>query len=532
MRSKPLVTLALLLLAAAGCSSGNRPANPIDRVLAPRFAKEGIHPEQASTAELCRRLGADLLGRYPTADEVHDDCAGRSAEAAAQRFQSTHEYRLASQRAWRDRLETTDVLIDWRILKELYAKVDELSRGKLGYREFAVITMGHPGFVLSHEGPLNAARGAFRAFAGREATEAEAADFAALYRPWIPTGDLDPDFPYVEYRPGAAIEPFLCTPASMCEATLYGGASIDLTDLAGEEEVAWEDLSSSQRARLQEPGRLLTAQPFFWEAEADAILDRLLGWSDGGRTPREPGIVLPEVRELLADFLRETGDVPAAERMVIGTWLYRMKAEVADDGFGDDPAAPVPAIYAHGPVKPASPEVWLASAAAVFGDLSTCDPRYPDLYGYFLILDAVDMGMVDAQTAAADTQRLYEMQQYDGAFDAENGIPGLPFIEFAQVLGGCPGLESPRREATGLAYAFSQEALAEEMCSELEGEEATVTEALQSNMPLLWGRSPRAEEIADYEAAAAACDGAECEPAGLRRGVCVGLLGGTEMNFY
>jgi DNA polymerase-3 subunit alpha len=68
-----------------------------------RFATEGIVPVEASKPELCRRLAADLLGRFLTSDEQPSMCAG-SVNDIVTRFQNRPEYLHVGQRAWRDRV--------------------------------------------------------------------------------------------------------------------------------------------------------------------------------------------------------------------------------------------------------------------------------------------------------------------------------------------------------------------------------------------------------------------------------------------
>ncbi len=536
---------AVLFLAVAtstlACGSPDSDENAIDAVMAPIFDAKGIDPRAASTGEICRRLFADLLGRSPTAAEVSSECKGRSVYEIAKRFQGREAYLLVSERHWRDRLRTTDVTADWRYLKELYARVDDLHRGNLRYDDFAEEVLTHPGFVNNVFDPEDRTRIAFEAFLGRGASDAEAADLASLWRPLVPNYEQDPDFEYT-YRVGLRILPFLCDPLFACTAHLLGGGTIDMEpfDDSEPEGVAWEELDEAQRSAIREAGRVFTRQPAFWEAAADEILNRYLGWSDGGRFPREPGIVLPEVRQVLARHLQKTGSYPSAERLLLTSWLYRMSAKVEDDGFGDSPTAPVPEIYAHGPVKAGSAEYWLDTASRLTAELGTCDPRYTDGFSYFFLFEAYDDGTIDLEQYQADVRRLWEMQESRLPWrETEDGAyPNYDYVYVARLIGGCPGYQNQRQEQTGLAFAFTQESLAELLCDEYVAQnlapsgEQTVAKILTHQMKQVFGRGPSAEEIADYEAAAEACEGQECTEAGLRNSICVGLLGSAEMIFY
>lgn len=523
--------------------------NPIDAVLAGKFAAEGITPVAASNQELCRRLSGDLLGRFVTKEETADECAGRSVGEIARRFQAREEYLVLSERRWRDRLLTNDVEGDWRHLKEVYGYVDDLHRGDMRYDDFVLMVSTHPGFTGRFFQPEEKSALAISAFLGRTATGAEASDLASLYRVWLPSFEDDPDF-YYTYRLNARVLPYLCEPLTSCSSELLGGGILDMSPFSPSDPnyfdgYGYDDLTSEQLSAVQEPGRVLIRQRALYDAAADEILNRLLSWSDGGRFPREPGIVLPEVREVLADYIEETGNYAAAERVVLSSWLYRQSAAITPDGFGDDPVAPVPPIYQHGPVKSAIAETWIDSARSLTFDLGgTCDPRYTDGFPYFMLLEALDdpeyPELTEAQVGA-DLRLLYEMMEDRRGWDETGGdfypfgIPDFTYDYVANLIGGCPGFDGERQAQTGLSYAFTQETLAELLCQyapEGQGTDTEVADILDFQMGLTFGRSPTSEEIADFETAAATCVGAECTPEGKRNQVCVGLLGAMPMIFY
>lgn len=543
---KALAAMAALVV-SAGCSpsKGTSGSNPIDDVMAPIFVTDGITPVEADKTELCHRLSADLLGRYLTAPEMKSECKG-SVDDIVRRFQGKPEYLVVSERNWRDRFDTSDVNVDWRLLKDLYGKVDDMQRGRMKYSDFAIQAMSHPGLIMNVFQPEDRVTLVFNAFMGRTPTAAERADVAALYRPWLPNGDpadprtQDPDFPYI-YRVREFVLPYLCDPISNCTSSLFGGGVLDLSSIQDPtyQGVMWEDLSEAQKDALREPGRVLTRQDFFWEAAADEILSRYLGWSDGGRFPREPGIVLPGVREALTEYLKKTDDYPAAERIVLTSWLYRMKAQVPDDGLGDDPGAPVPKIYATGPVKPVLAETWLDSTKALTIDLGACDARYSDSFPFFLILQAQQQGYVSAQQATLDLKKLWTLEENRMPWNDTQGTPDFTYQYVARLIGGCPGFQDKRQPQTGLNYAFTQESLAELICDAGVAQNlvppngsTALGDILTHQMELTYGRDPTDQDKADYAAAAASCSGADCTPAGEENSVCVGLLGGAEMIFY
>ncbi len=535
------VSVVAIGLLAAAC--GNKKAggsNPIDVVMEKKFADEGIVPQEASREELCHRLSADLLGHYLAADEAAAVCGGSASEIVS-RMQARPEYLRVSERVWRDRMDTSDINVDWRYLKDLYAEVDRLHQGKSSYKDFAIVVMSHPGFIESAVQPEDKVKIVYKAFLGRSPTATEAADLSALYRPWIPAAVPDPDFPYV-YSVIVKILPALCDPLTTCTTTALGGGQLDLSGFADPQYqgIPYEDLTEAQLSAIREPGRVFTAQSFFWEAGADEILNRYLGWSDGGRFPREPGIVLPEVREALAQYLEKSNSYRDAERVVLSSWLYRQSAVVEDDGLGDDPTAPVPKVYAHGPVKPADAEVWLDSTAALTLPLGACDARYSDGFSYFLILQAIQNGMVSNAQGYTDIRTLYDLREDQMPWDETQKLPDFTYTSVARILGGCPGFQSQRQPAAGLSYAFTQEAIAELICTPGTAQHLappgvaspTLDQVLTHQMRITFGRDPLDSEKAAFATAKNGCSGADCTGAGLQNAVCVGLLGSAEMVFY
>lgn len=513
--------------------------HPLDALTHRTFWRAGHTPVEAPHDELCQRMAVDLLGRSLTRAELATDCTGTTAEAIAAAFQARPEYLVVSERWWRDRLEIDDVASDWRYNKALFARVDALHQGTLRYDAFVPEVLAHPAFVLGDVQAEDRVRRAFRAFFGRDASDGEAAELAALYRPWVPVQERDEDVPYV-YRFTATILPGLCQPLFRCATSALGGGRLALGTM-GFDAVRWEDLTDAQRVALQELGRLFVRQATLWESAADDLLDRLLGWSDGGRFPRRPGVLLPEVREALAAYLRQTGDYPGAERLVLTSWLYRQTAHVASDGLGDDPAAVVPPPYLSGPVKARSAEAWLDSATSIIAPLGTCDPRYSDGFVYFQMVQATQTGTISMAQLEVDVERVWRLQESRQPLELNSDLgimfPAFTFSTLARLMGGCPGFQDQRQSPEGIAYAYGQESVAELMCVAygLRSRPAgpiTVASVLTHQMSNLFGRLPDAEELAIFESASLGCAGAECSEDQLVSATCAALLGSAEALFY
>lgn len=516
-------------------------SHPLDAAVHETLTRAGVVFEPAGELELCRRLSADLLGKLPTRDEFLRDCAGRTAEAIIADFQSRDRYLLISQRAWQDRFGTNDVYSDWRYQKELYALVDEVQRGTMRYDTFATEVLAHPGFVLMDFLPEYMAAHAFRAFLGRQPASFEAFDLAGMYRPWLASQIPDEDFPAI-YRFVGYVMPSLCEPITDCSTTLFGGAELNLPWTPFTIYVPFEDLSALQLDALKEVGRLFSRQPLFWETEADALLSRFLGWSDGGRTPREPGTVLPELRQALADYLRETGDIPGAEKLILTSRLYLQKTIIEPDGWGDDPGAPTLPVFAFGPVKPLVAEAWLDTLAPLtFIELGTCDPRYPDYYAYLLLYDAFSRGTITSTAALEENfLKLAQMQESRAVLSTGYyGIaePNMYYTYYARQLGGCPGFGAPRGAPAGLAFGFAQETFAELACTYADnavppGLAASTDAVIEHQTNILYGRAPSSEEVALIKSALNTCSGDDCTQGGIARSLCTAFAGSSEMLFY
>lgn len=544
----PTLSFLVLLVTAACRPSASQPAptpvptHPIDAYMLPLFEAQGVAPIEGTDTELCRRLYADLLGRYPTADEVDTDCAGRDIDALVADFQSRPEYLLTSERFWQDRFRTDDIGIDWRYLKTLFARVRALHAEEIAYDDFAVESLMDPGFMLQGLGPVGRTQRAFATFFGRPPSAAESNEISRIFRPWIRLEVPDPDFPYIDRR-AAFIDPAQCNAIADCSTSLLGGVSLSLPS-APEGGFAYESLPAGVADELRKPGEAFVAQPYFWEAAADAILNRYLSWSDGGLFPREPGKVLPEVRQIVTDHLIETGSYVEAERLVLTSILYRHASILPPDGYGEDPSAPEPPVWTSGPVKPVRAEAFLDTIRAFSAELDgTCDPRYSDGFTSQRLADAFAAagGDITLAQAIADQQTLHALQEHRGLLTSGEGIPrpDMRYANIARQIGGCPGRSATRfdPDSVGLPYALAHDVVVEQICDEavtrgvLVGSGTSLTDVLSHQMRLLYSRDATADDIADFTSAFAACTGAECTTDGLARGVCVSLLGDAEMIY-
>jgi hypothetical protein len=179
----PLLAGALLVVLGACSSSGAaQPDNPIDRILAPRFAELGLEMRSAEPHELCRRIAIDLLGRGPSPDELGACVAAGDAERV-ELAQASPDYVRTAQRVWAE-LFGYDAYLAWSDdLADLDERVADLAAGRLGYADFATAAVTHPAFVALH--PYEEwGRATIGVFLGRAAREDEVAALAPLSAAW------------------------------------------------------------------------------------------------------------------------------------------------------------------------------------------------------------------------------------------------------------------------------------------------------------------------------------------------------------
>lgn len=545
---------------------------PLNALLAPEMVKLGIVPRLADADEVCRRAGFDLLGR-PLKDDERAACvAADSFDDALIALQGSDDYIVQSERHWADRFGTDDVIVDFRATVDLYDDVDALHRGELGYDEFVVDVLRQSGLINADFTGRERVRRAFRTFLLRKPNEGEETALAPLWRPWLIDfgGQMDPEIPIPRNR-GYVMAGF-CEPLAQCSTTLWGGAVVDLSGVADADRFTTfylDELDHSDPIydALGAPGRLFAAQPETYEAEADAILDRFLDWDEGERDIRTPGQLFPNVRAALADVLRDTGDVPAAERLVLTSLLYIQTSNVDPSDpaggvvvDGDDADRPHP--LSVGPTKPILAEAWVSAMQNTTSYFyGTCDPRFSDGFPYQLLYQAYTDGVMDPLTgevvrtiSGAEYNELMQALfaarhdrgriQQQGAEFADDGSDlffydyGFTFV--ARNLGGCPGFSQPRTRPAGVAFASVQDAMGEALC---------IPELLDRALPLgspsvddvtdgvfqaLLQRDATDEERADVRAGSgcdAIADEGDCEKSNLASRLCVGVAGTSEMLF-
>jgi hypothetical protein len=501
--------------------------HPLDLALAPILRARCASIEKAEPHALCRRLFADVLGRYPSLDDVETTCRGRSIDAIITDLQARPEYLLASERYWRRRFGFYVGDFDWRASKDLFALVDALHRSKIGYDEFAIRALMHPAVV-----EIAGAAVALETFLGRSSEDSEFIDLDRLFQIYDVASYTFPDFPQLPDRRGY-VDPSRCDAIGGCTTTLFGGASIDVPHDGPGQRTWIDEVPPEVVSELRKPGALIRAQPAFWEAAADSLLDRYLDWDDGARTPRTPGVLVPNVRQALADALQRNPDFRAAERLVLTSWLYTARTSAP---AGRSSIVVEQPVFAVGPLKRATPEVFLDSALHWSnGDLGTCDPRYVTNSPYYTLSDPY-FGVAPSRLREA-IDRLHALQENRAPIEVTprgDLVPGYRYQKLALEIGAC----SSGFRVEGITLGLHHEALVTELCTQylkppnrrLAG--AGLALIVKHHMNDLLGRDPAPEEMRAFEEAYDPLIAKRMKGGELYRSICVAILGSAEMLFY
>ncbi len=555
MKRVHLWCLGVVLGACADADPEQAPIEPppeapasIDEAVTRRLGDAGLQAVLADDTELCRRLFADLIGRLPSADEVAQTCAGQDPVLVAAQLQAREEYVVQGLRRWRDRLGSSDALLYWQDLMPAFDWVEQLQRGEIDYATFAVALSAEPGLMALDLYAVGRASRVHRVFMGAEATDASVDDLLRLTRIWdVRRTKISAFGAVLQQAQRAYVVPGHCGPLGECTTELIEGGRIIFPDPGSRpfSGIRYDLLSDEQRAALSGLGTYLVTLPGFWEAAADEVLDRLLDYSDGGAQPRRAGLLMPEVRMLVADHLRDTGSIASAERLVIGSLLYRQSNRAQS---GDESGEPRP-VWASGPLKPISAEVLMDTVRGQSTGPGSCDPRFADdeiyeqhiegLFGSYVEeggawLAEYEAFITEFHAEQGNWRPLIEQTLEFGSRSVTTLALASEYRDTARLFGGCPGSESPRTgPLDGLGYALGQENAAQDLCAseamlQLAPADATLSQRVTAYSERLLSRPPSDDELDAFEAHACT----SCNSAELAYGTCVALLGSQSMLFH
>lgn len=518
--------------------------NPVNIGMCPVTWGAGLATRPVDRGEACRRLYADFLGRFPSADEATTVCqAGTWGETVSQLI-ATEEFARVQQRRWADQLLYNNRAVNFERAYDMDDLVGKTFEGRVAYDAFAAVTASHPVIMRRLDTAGDRAEFMFELFLGRPPYEGERSDIARLYRLWS-NGYFD--HPHVGRLPDAYIQ-FACVdedgrpdPATIgeCTSVLWGHHELTLSPdvkrltKSGEQEgQLWTGkLLPHEWEALQLPGRLIASEPAFWEYVVEETLTRYLGY--------DLAIDAPAVRHELVKFLLEyQGDIRALHYAIGTSFAYLQSSKGGDASERR---------WTYGPYKQIEVEGWIDSIKATTGaDLARCDHRLPHPEDY-LETDREDDGSDTGLSGWALALIRNSRWELTGELEVEDDYRNL-----ARTLGGCPSNEVGGRFTTiSVLNTAVQESFVAEVCGigDTDGvaldrllpqgvsadavlDDATADAILAYQQALFLGRSPDEEEIEEARAAASQCNPAPCTASAFARPVCFALLSSSEMLFY
>lgn len=509
--------------------------NPVNRGICEGLWGVGLEPRAVDVAEACRRLYADTIGRFPTLAEVQTQCLSRPWTEVVSDLLATDAFVRNNERRWADRLLYNNEALSPARIYDADLLVQKLYRGLVPYDLFAQVISAHPVLTRRYATSGDRAEALFRLFLGRPPFERERADLARLYVLWDNHYYEHPSFGRV---PDAFIR-FACVDddgerdpetAGECASVLWGYRELILEpDVRMKDGRLWSGvLSPAEWSRLEEPGRIVAAQPAFWERAVDDVLDQYLGYRLSN--------LAPEVRENLVDYFLEYGaDIRALHFAVLTSALYLQSARAPDD--------PIAASYRYtwGPLKQAEVEAWIDTIENVTGtDLGSCDFRLPD----------------PGRLMDRDTIGSYALMQHsDWTFRDDGERIDTRYLELARSLGGCPeNLAGGRFKTVSILTTATQEGFVTALCNPalLDERAAAPIEALlpagmiakqaltsdiasqilAHQVATFFAREAAPDEDLAAIMAADECTPKPCTAEAFARPLCFALLSSAEMLFY
>lgn len=511
--------------------------NPVNQGACPNTWGVGLATQPVDRRQACRKLYADMVGRFPTPAEVNDVCNTQDWGETVKALMATDEFVLVQQRNWADKMLYNNRTVNVERIYDMDDLVRKAVQGYVAWDLFAAVAASHPVLTRRYDTPGDRAEAAFKLFLHRPPYADERSDMGRLYSVW---SNGYRDHSHLGTVPDAYLN-YSCVAGDdeefdegQCTSILWGYHKIELTpddrrEGAGEQEgLMWSGyMSADEWEQVQLPGRLMASEHSFWEAAVDEILVQYFGY--------DLGTELPEVRHALVAYLLDNeADIRSVHYAVATSQLYLQSSQGA--GESEFP-------WTMGPLKQAPAEVWVDSIKRTTGfQLGACDHRisHPEDYIY----DEGE-GQVNGWTFALVNNSRWVIDQ-----DKELVTD---YRSLAQSLGGCPTNEvSGRFTTVSILNTAVQESFVAEVCDPaLQGEGADVSILLPEGMSkdtaltadvakdivsrqtrLFYGREPTESELASVEGYAEQCTPKPCTAERFARPSCFALLSSAEMLFY
>jgi hypothetical protein len=508
--------------------------NPVNRGLCPSLWGVGLEPRPVKTAEACRRLFADMIGRFPTRGEVKDTCAGRSWSEVVNDLMNRDEFVEINQRRWADRLLYNNEAVSVVRIFDADDLVGKLYRGEVAYDQFASVISAHPVLTRRYATAGDRSEALFWLLMGRPPLGSERSDLARLYNLWHngyydhpQLGERLPDA-FIEYECVTDDGAPDSETKGACTSVLWGYNELILKpDMRadGDERRMWSGLLKAHEwAKLQMPGQLLSRQQEFWEKAVDDVIEQYLDY--------ELGRFAPEVRDELVDhLLSHDADIRSVHFAVATSAAYLQSAHgQTDTSFR----------WTWGPLKQVHAETWIDTIDHTTGyDLGDCDHRIPE---------PGDLARSDRLGALALIKNSRWELEDDG--DIRDDYRSL-----AQSLGGCPRNDVGGRfrivsiltTAQQLNFVnqvcnpsfngdFKGVGASELLSSNIDSDVAVTAELAEKIVSYqtkkFFSRAATTDELASAREHGEACARQVCTAEEFARPACFALLSSSEMLFY
>jgi hypothetical protein len=509
-------------------------SNPVNEGLCPSLWGVGLSHNEIQKTEACRRVYADMAGRFPTTREAAD-CREKPWEETVTTLLDSDDFVLVNQRFWADRLLYNNEAVSIVRIYDADDLVGKLYKGRITYDQFAAVMSAHPVLTRRYSTAGDRAEALFWLLMGRPPLGNERSDLARLYNLWD-NGYYDherlgmrlPDA-FVEYEcldDQGNVDP---ETKGECTSILWGYNELILQpDIRADDEDGdmrmWSgQLRAEEWEKLQAPGRILSQQRAFWEKAVDDVLKQYLDYDLGSQ--------VPEVRDRLVEyFLEHNADMRSLHYAVATSVAYRQSA------FGE---TQTPYRWSWGPLKQVHAETWIDSIKQSTGyDLSYCDHRIPETD------ELEDADRISALSLLTNSR--WEL-------DEENEVRG-DYRELAQSLGGCPRNDvGGRFKIISILTTAQQLNFVNQVCdpslesgsgvavSELlppeinrdKAVDAPTAEAIVNYQTRKFlSRAPSQAELDDARRHGEECARSVCNAEEFARPACFAILSSSEMLFY
>ena len=508
--------------------------NPVNRGLCHSLWGVGLGHQPVDNAEACRRVYADMAGRFPSKSEAQA-CQNSPWDQTVSALIDDPAFVELHQRRWADKLAYNNEAVSFIRIFDADELVGKLHRGLVPYDQFAAVISAHPVLTRRHDTAGDRAEAVFWLLMGRPPLGNERSDLARLYTLWD-SGYHDHDqlglrLPdaYVDYEcidEGGGIDE---ETRGECTSILWGYNQLILTpDLRaagddGDRRVWAGQLRAGEWERLQMPGRILSEQRAFWEHAVDRVLNHYMGYNLGRQ--------VPEVRdELVEYFLEHDADIRSLHYAVATSVVYRQSAFASSDPVYQ---------WTQGPLKQVQAETWIDSIKGMTGyDLSSCDHRLPqtwqlersDRLSTLALLRHSDWKLDDRGRVREDYRDLARSLGGCPRNDAGGRFKIISILTTAQQLNFVDEVCAPGLETDGGART---DRLLPEGVSADKAVDAQLAESIVSHQTeTFFGRELTEDERSQARESGEACARTVCNAEEFARPSCFALLSSSEMLFY